>query len=198
MVVTGSAVTGDFTFAALSGALSSKSGVNGDLILGAGLCAAGFTSAITAPLASAVTLKSLFGSGKGKRWNYNGLYFRLSWAVVLLIGMTFATLDIRPIPAIILAQALNGIVLPLISFILVYLVHDAELTGRRNSPLNSFLLGITLVITLIIGLHNLVTAISGSLDSTVQLTPLTIILYLSASIMIHGAFYRYMLRRNSK
>ncbi|KPK26373.1 MAG: hypothetical protein AMJ61_09270, partial [Desulfobacterales bacterium SG8_35_2] len=102
VIVVGSAVHGEFSFPALSEALSNRSGVNGNIMLGTGLFAAGFTSAITAPLASAVTLKSLFGKRDKKKWDYKGLYFRLTWLGVLMIGMTFAMIDIRPIPAIIL------------------------------------------------------------------------------------------------
>ena len=174
-----------------------RSGVSGKIVLGTGLFAAGFTSAITAPLASAVTLKSLFGNRNKKKWSYTGLYFRLSWLAVLLIGVTFATLDIRPIPAIIFAQALNGIMLPLISFILVYLIHDPQVTGKTNSPLNSVLLGITLFVTVIIGLNNLVLAITNVLNIVISKPDIAIILYVSISFLITGGFFVFLFRRNS-
>ena len=90
VIVVGSSIHGVFSFNALSEALSQRSGLKGSFVLGTGLFAAGFTSAITAPLASAVTLKSLFSKRNHRKWNVNGLYFRLSWLSVLLIGMTFA------------------------------------------------------------------------------------------------------------
>ncbi|MGW8316027.1 MAG: Nramp family divalent metal transporter [Bacteroidales bacterium] len=195
VIIVGSAVQGEFSFTALSEALSSRSGVNGNLILGIGLFAAGFTSAITAPLASAVTLKSLFGNRNMIRWNFNGRYFRLSWLGVLLIGMTFAIIDIRPIPAIIFAQALNGIILPLVSFILVYLVHDPDLTGRRNNPWNSGLLGITLVITMIIGMHNLASAVTNLLDKPITDPAGAFAIYAILSVLFTGLFYLFLFRR---
>jgi manganese transport protein len=195
VIVVGSSVQGEFSFNALSEELSHRSGVNGNLILGIGLFAAGFTSAITAPLASAVTLKSLFGNRNIKRWNFNGWYFRLSWMGVLVIGMTFAIIDIRPIPAIIFAQALNGIILPLVSFILVYLVHDRELTGRRNNPWNSVLLGLTLVVTVIIGLHNLVSAITNLLGKPITKPESAFVFYTILSVLLTGIFYLFLFRR---
>jgi manganese transport protein len=195
VVIVGSAIHGEFSFPALSDALSQRSGVNGKLVLGTGLFAAGFTSAITAPLASAITLKSLFGNRNKNRWDYNGLYFRFSWAVVLLVGMTFATMDLRPIPAIILAQALNGIILPLVSFILVYLIHDPVLTGRTNNPWNSVLLGITLVTTLIIGMNNLVAAITKTLDMTIRQPDLALVFYGTISFILTGIFFLFLFRR---
>lgn len=195
VVIVGSAVEGEFSFTALSEALSHRSGVDGNLILGIGLFAAGFTSAITAPLASAVTLKSLFGSRDEKRWSYSGRYFRVSWLAVLLVGMTFAIIDIRPIPAIIFAQALNGIILPLVSFILVYLLHDPDLTGRKNNPWNSGLLAITLVITVIIGLHNLASAITYLLNKPVTNPEGAFFVYALLSVLITGFFYLYLFRR---
>ncbi len=198
VIIVGSAVQGEFSFPALSAALTQRSGVNGNLVLGTGLFAAGFTSAITAPLASAVTLKSLFGSKNKKKWNHSGLYFRLSWFGVLLAGTTFAMFDIRPIPAIILAQALNGILLPLVSFILVSQVHDSNLTGKLNHPLNSALLGITLIITVIIGLHNLVLAITKFLDMEIIRPHMAFAIYISASFVITGTFFIVLLRKNNK
>ena len=55
VLVTGTAMTGDFTFPALAETLDNYLGGAGRIILGVGLFAAGFTSAVTAPLASAIT-----------------------------------------------------------------------------------------------------------------------------------------------
>jgi len=195
VVIAGTAINEEFSFLELSTALSQHSGVNGKIFLGAGLFAAGFTSAITAPLASAITLKSLFGNRNKRRWNFNGLYFRLTWLGILVIGMTFALIDIEPVPAIIFAQALNGIILPLVSFLLVYFVHDHNLTGRINSPLNSALLGITLVITVIIGLNNLVLAISRIFDRPVDQPQNAFYIYAFTAIFITGLFYFFLYRR---
>lgn len=194
VIVVGDAVKGVFSFKGLAEALSGKSGVNGNLMLGIGLFAAGFTSAITAPLASAITLKSLFGSRNKVKWETNGIYYRLSWLIVLAIGVVFGMLDIKPVPAIILAQALNGLILPLISFILVYLVHDRNITGRKNPPLNSSLLAITLVVTVIIGLHNMVQAISKPLQFSIEKPGTAFLIYALLSVLITGVFYLYIFR----
>ncbi|MCF8224634.1 MAG: divalent metal cation transporter [Bacteroidales bacterium] len=197
VIVVGDSVKGAFSFQGLAEALSQKSMVNGNLILGIGLFAAGFTSAITAPLASAITLKSLFGNSNSKKWDYNGWYFRLSWMVVLGIGMAFGMTNVKPVPAIILAQALNGLVLPIVSFILVYFVHDTRLMGKQNHPLNSVALGLTLIMTVVIGLNNLVLSISGSLGITIEKPGLAFVVYATISAMITGLFYLYIFRRRN-
>lgn len=196
VIIVGSSVHGAFSFPALSIAITQHSGLNGKMVLGAGLFAAGFTSAITAPLAAAVTLKSLFGKRNKKKWSVRGLYFRASWSVVLLTGMAFAMADIRPVPAIIFAQALNGIMLPLISFILAYLIHDPDLTGRNNNPWNSLLLGITLATTMIIGLNNLVMALAKVLNLTISRPGAAVVVYASASVAFTGLFFLFLFRKN--
>jgi len=159
VVLVGSALSGQFTFETLAASLSDRTGIHGKWFLGGGLFAAGFTSAITAPLAAAITIRSLFGNDESPRWNYNGRYFRISWMSVLGIGILFGIIHVEPIPAIILAQALNGLILPLISFFLVWFILDRDLTGQRNKPVHTLLLGITLVVTLIIGMNNLLLAL---------------------------------------
>ena len=195
VVVVGSALKGDFSFQSLAAALSSHTGVEGKYLLGIGLFAAGFTSAITAPLATAITLKSLFGKKESPGWQSNGLYFRISWFLVLAIGMFFAILNLKPIPAIILAQALNGLILPLVSFLLVWLIHDKDLTGRRNPLANSILLGTTLVITLVIGLNNLMLSIGKILNFNIDNPSLVLKIFVAASLVITGLFFFKILKR---
>jgi len=117
VLVVGTSLTGNFSFEELSSALQQKIGISGKYLLGFGLFAAGFTSAITAPLASAITLKSLFGNKNPEKWKPGSLYFKLGWGAILIIGIGFAIGNVKPIPAIILAQALNGFLLPFVSIL---------------------------------------------------------------------------------
>ncbi len=158
VLVVGTAVQGEFSFNALAIALSNKQTGFGEILLGTGLFAAGFTSGITAPLAAAITFRSLFGKRNPEKWTHSGIYFRISWIVVLAAGIFFALLNIKPIPAIILAQALNGLILPLICFFLVWLINNRELTGVKNSRLNNIFLSMTLALSLTIGLKNLISS----------------------------------------
>lgn len=161
VLVVGTAIQGDFSFAALAKALTIQLGGWAVYLFGFGMFAAGFSSAITAPLASAITAQSLFGNQNSEKWQRNGVYFRVVWGFVLLVGMGFGMSDVKPIPAIILAQALNGLVLPFISIFLVYVVNNPQLMNEAglNKKLNNVLMGIVVWVTLNLGFFNVLKAI---------------------------------------
>ncbi|ARA94315.1 hypothetical protein AWN76_014895 [Rhodothermaceae bacterium RA] len=80
-------------------------------LFGAGLLAAGLTSAVTAPLAAASGIRELFGWPDRR----DDPRARLVWASVLLTGLFFGLSGVSPLPAIIAAQAANGLLLPFIA-----------------------------------------------------------------------------------
>ena len=101
------------SFAAL---LEPVAGQASRIVLGLGLCAAGITSAVTAPLAAAIGVSELFG------WNqkeHSG--FRIVWGIVLVSGLMFNLTGISPLQLIIAAQAANGVLLPVIAGFVLYL-----------------------------------------------------------------------------
>ncbi len=148
ILLVGTQVEGDFSFAALAEALEAQLGGAGRSLLALGLFAAGFTSAVTAPLASSLTAAGLLGKGQAT-WQADGRSFRLVWGGVLLVGVLLGLLAIQPIPAIILAQALNGILLPLVVIFLYFIVNDPQLMPpeARNRP---WLNGLTLLVLLVV------------------------------------------------
>ena len=85
------------------------------------------------------------------------------WATVLLIGLLFGVLKVQPIPAIILAQALNGIILPFITIFLLLVMNDTSLLDETsiNSHRYNLLMGIIVFATLVIGLTNLAKALNN-------------------------------------
>ena len=111
ILIVGTQIEGDFSFQALSDALTSTVGDWAKSLFAAGLFVAGLTSAVTAPLAAAITARSFFQSDTNN-WAMNSPNFRLVWAVILGIGLLFGLAEVKPIPAIILAQAINGVLLP--------------------------------------------------------------------------------------
>ena len=138
----------------------------GDLavyIFGFGMFAAGFTSAITAPLASAITARSVFGF-YDKRWAPKSLYYYLITVGILLTGMTFGLLQVKPIPAIIAAQAFNGLILPFISIFLIIVINDPDVMKEK---VNNWFLNILMIfvvwLTTVIGLLNLTKAMARTL-----------------------------------
>jgi Mn2+/Fe2+ NRAMP family transporter len=161
VLVVGSSVEGEFTFDALGKALSFKLGSWAVWFFGIGLFAAGFSSAITAPLASALTAKDLFDNEKNHNWSGRGKYFILTWGFVLIAGLIFGTAGLKPIPAIIAAQALNGLILPFVSIFLWYSINDPGLMGtdKTNPGAANMLFAIVVWIVTLLGIQNVVHAL---------------------------------------
>jgi manganese transport protein len=147
----------DFSFEALAQALARQAGAWANAFFGLGLFVAGVTSAITAPLAAGIAARSLLAEGENQRWGARGWKFRATWALVLLAGLLFGFLGVQPIPAIILAQAINGVLLPVVAIFLLFAVNDRQLipAAHLNTPMaNSLFIAITGVVCFL-GLHNL-------------------------------------------
>ena len=141
--------------------------------------AAGFSSAVTSPLASAITAKSLFTNEKNKeKWASNKLYFRLVIAGVLGTGLFFGFMEVKPIPAIIIAQAFNGLILPLIAVFLIYVVNDPEIIGENhlNGWISNILMGIVLWVTLVLGFTNIFKSIAKAIGYDLSSTDVTLML----------------------
>lgn len=84
---------------------------------GLGLFAAGLTSSLTAPLAAASGICEVFG------WDATPTSrpYRAVWGSVLATGLLFGLVGWSPLPAIVAAQAANGVLLPLVAGFLLYL-----------------------------------------------------------------------------
>jgi len=162
IMTVGTVIEGDFTYDALVLALSEKIGRYAVYVFGFGMFAAGFSSSITAPLVSSITAKSFFEEKSEKRWKTQGLYYRMVYLGVLITGLGFGYARVEPIPAIILAQALNGLILPFISVFLIYVINDPVLMGKGkiNGWISNVLLGIITWITMVLGAISIVEAIS--------------------------------------
>ena len=159
VLVVGTQVQGEFSFQALSLALSENLGNWMAYFFGIGLCIAGLSSSITAPLAAAVTAGSMYSNSESDQWGPKGRNFRLVWGAVLGIGLLFGLLEFKPIPVIILAQAINGTLLPIVATFLVIVVNDKSLMGdHANKWLGNLLLLIIVGLVTYLGLNNLTKA----------------------------------------
>jgi Mn2+/Fe2+ NRAMP family transporter len=71
----------------------------------------------------------------------------------MVVGAFFAMTDIRPIPLIILAQGVNGIILPLVGIMLFILINRRykDVLGRRNPWPNNFVLAIVVLVCIMLG-----------------------------------------------
>lgn len=165
IMAVGTVITADFTYEALAQALTYNIGPYAVYIFGFGMFAAGFSSAITAPLASAITARSLFDKNSNERWKTNGRYFRMIYLGVLSFGLIFGILNVNTIYVITIAQALNGLILPFISIFLIYVINDPCLMGEENvnSWISNILMAIVVWVTMIIGAINILKAIQNGL-----------------------------------
>lgn len=107
-----------------------------------GLLAAGFTSTITAPLAAAFATTGALGMKKDMK----SMKFRAIWLVVILIGAALAVaLGSSPTELILVAQAANAIILPLIAFFVIYCVNSKSMGQYKNGMISN-ILGIVIII----------------------------------------------------
>jgi len=120
--------------------------------LAIGLFAAGITSAITAPLAAAYVLKGIFN------WD-NGLKskkFKAVWMLILFLGVLFSSLQIKPIEIIKFAQITNGILLPIISGFLLWIMNKKSVLSNYSNNFTQNIFGfIILVLTIFLGVKSI-------------------------------------------
>jgi Mn2+/Fe2+ NRAMP family transporter len=147
ILITGTAVSGDFSFINLAEALRSSNGDFFAVAFSLGLFAAGFTSAITAPTAFGIVVESVWPkvSPQAIKW------VRVS---IVAFGAAVALSDLKPVSIIVAAQALNGILLPLTAITLAIVMTKP---GMRTMPFargvfGNTLLWISVLLSLILGL----------------------------------------------
>lgn len=159
ILIVGAGMEGTFSYEAVSAMLSTRLGSRAGPLFAWGLFAAGFSSAITAPLAAAVTARSLFGEGT-EQWEPRGWRYRAVWMGVLAVGAGFGLAGVRPIPAIILAQALNGVLLPFAAVFLLVVVNDRSLMGDAgiNRPATNVVTAAVVAVTLVLGVSGVLRA----------------------------------------
>ncbi|MCK5678038.1 MAG: Nramp family divalent metal transporter [Flavobacteriaceae bacterium] len=122
-----------------------------------GLFAAGITSAITAPLAAAYVAKGVLG------WK-NGLKskkFRAVWMFILFLGVLFSSLNINPIEIIKFAQIANGILLPIITGFLLWIMNKKDVLGKYSNNMTQNILGLIILgVTIFLGVKSIWKVIS--------------------------------------
>jgi Mn2+/Fe2+ NRAMP family transporter len=165
VLVVGTALGGGLEYERLGAVLGTRLGSGAEWSLAIGLFAAGFSSAITAPLAAAITVRTLVGGAERPQWSESGARFRAVWLGVLLFGVGFGIAGVQPIPVIILAQAFNGLLLPLAAVFLWLTMNDRSLLGDRgvNTLAQNLLMGVIVVACVALGLRGLAAAARGAL-----------------------------------
>ena len=165
VLVVGAAVEGPFGYRAVADVLAARLGPWAGALFAWGLCAAGLSSAVTAPLAAAITARGLFGGGgDDPRWGERSWRYRAVWGGVLAVGLGFGVSGVRPVPAIVLAQAANGVLLPLAAVFLLLAVNDRRLMGERglNGAVSNAAMAAVVLVALVLGLSQLARAAAGA------------------------------------
>jgi Mn2+/Fe2+ NRAMP family transporter len=117
-----------------------------------GLFSAGLSSAVTAPLAAAYATAGVLGWEKDMK----DKKFRIIWMVVLGIGIVFSAVGLKPLSAIIFAQAANGIMLPIVAIFLLYVMNNKSRLKQYVNSKTSNILGVIVVLVAIgLGLKSL-------------------------------------------
>ncbi len=136
----------------LAKALEPLLGVNAKYVLSIGLFAAGITSAITAPLAAAYVASGCFGWSS----DLKSSRFRSVWILILLLGVLSSSTNIKSIEIIKFAQVANGILLPVIAGMLLWMMNRSSLLGKyKNSKLQNAIGFVILVITIVLGVKGI-------------------------------------------
>ena len=107
-------------------------------LISLGMISAGLTSAITAPLAASFVACGCFGW----RADLKSLKFRSIWIIILIIGTIISSTGIKLILIIQFAQIANAILLPIIIFILYYVMNDKKIFGSYSNSFFQNLIGV--------------------------------------------------------
>ncbi len=117
-------------------------------VLTIGLFAAGMTSAVAGPLGAAYAICGVMGWSRDLKDNK----FRAIYLTVVIVGAIIAITGVNPVQVIILAQAANGILLPVVAFFLLYTMNNKKLLGDHvNGLVTNIIGGIIFVITVVLG-----------------------------------------------
>ncbi|QKY70342.1 Nramp family divalent metal transporter [Lentibacillus sp. CBA3610] len=92
-----------------------------------GIFAAGITSSVTAALAAAYATSGALGWER----NLKSTRFRMVWLFIIVVGVLFASLGYEPIQVILFAQYANGLILPVIVLLLMFVMNNKKLLGKH-------------------------------------------------------------------
>lgn len=129
-------------------------GTSARIVFAIGLCAAGLSSAVAAPIAAAYATAGCF------RWpaKLSDVRLKLVATAVVLIGVGFGTLSKgSPVQIIILAQVANGLLLPLVAIFLLWIANQKGLLGRfRNRWYTNVCATVVILTTLALATQKLI------------------------------------------
>lgn len=138
--------------AAMARQLEPVLGPTADYVFALGLFAAGLTSAVAGPLGAAYAISSTLGWSTDLR----DTRFRAIWAAVVLIGVIIALVGTSPVAVIVIAQAANGILLPIVAGFLLVVMNRTQLLGRHRNDVAANVAGAAVVaVTTVLAVYQL-------------------------------------------
>jgi len=145
ILIAGTLTTNFISFQGLHADIEARLGWIGALAFTLGLFGAGFSSAITSPYAASMIVKTVFEERRES-------VARTVWAAVLFIGFVVGASGLKPVPVILLVQALNGLLLPFLTIFLMIVANDPKImppSFRTGVVYNLLLLAMLFGITMI-------------------------------------------------
>lgn len=125
-----------------------------------GLFAAGISSAVASPLGAAYTLSSVF------KWNgIKDKRFKIVFSIVILFGIISSAIGLEPLSLLLFAQALNGLILPVIAVLIMLVANNKKRLGEYANTLKINIIGgIISLIVASLGIYSLVDAITSVME----------------------------------
>lgn len=124
ILMAGTTITDFSSFGNLYTELEHRVGKLGAAAFALGLFGAAFGSAITSPFAASVITRTVFEVK-------NEGITKLVWMFVLLTGFVIGISGLKPIPVIVVVQAVNGFILPFMVIFLILVINDPAITPRE-------------------------------------------------------------------
>jgi len=189
ILISGTLIIGEFSFISAQASLVNNLGRWSSFLFAFGLFAAGFTSSVTAPLAAAETGFSLFKTDSNLSYRKSTKY-RFLWLFVMTIGLAFSLMNLKPVYLIIMAQAINGLILPFVAISLLKILNNNRIIPKayQNNNWQNILMIVIIGITILIGCFHFLNVLSGSIGIIVSenklifaalIVTVLIVLYLS-------------------
>ncbi len=142
----------------LAGPLEPVLGDAAPIVISVGLFAAGLSSAIASPTGAAATISSLLGWKGGMQ----SKKYKLVFVVIIIIGIITSALGFEPLQVLLIAQALNGMILPIIAILIFIIINKKNLMGRFVNTLWLNIIGGLVVLTVsFLGIYSFIDAITS-------------------------------------
>lgn len=127
------------------------------IFISVGLFAAGFSSALASPMGAAATVTSFFKWEGGMK----NTKFKIVFGSVVLIGVITSAIGFEPLEVILIAQALNGIILPLIAILIYIIINKKGLMGKhKNGPILNVIGFFVVAVVSFLGVYSVIDAVS--------------------------------------